>query len=61
MQTARPSRSPTELQWPACAALHMVMPLVVEVDAWFRRQRQHLPAPEPVEVAVAPALAAVTA
>jgi hypothetical protein len=39
----------------------MVMPLVVEVDAWFRRQRQHLPAPEPVEVAVAPALAAVTA
>jgi hypothetical protein len=61
MQTARPSPSPTGLLGPACAGLHMVRPLVVEVDTGFGRQRQHPPAPGPVEVAEASALVAVAA
>jgi Ca2+-transporting ATPase len=49
------------LQWLACIGLGLVMPLVVEVDKWFRRRQQHPPAPVPVEVAVAPARATVAA
>jgi P-type Ca2+ transporter type 2C len=49
------------LQWLACIGLGLVMPLVVEADKWFRRRRQHPPAPVPVEVAVSPARAVVAA
>jgi|tagenome__1003787_1003787.scaffolds.fasta_scaffold17950688_2 hypothetical protein len=61
MHTARPSQSPTGLLGPAYAGLHMVRPRAVEVDTGFGRQRQHPPAPEPVEVAEASAFAAVAA
>ena len=55
------AQSLTGLQWLACIGLALVMPIVVEIDKWIRRRRQHPPAPVAVEVAVAPARAGVTA
>jgi Ca2+-transporting ATPase len=55
------TQSLSGLQWLACIGLSLVMPVVVEIDKWVRRRRQHPLAPVPVEVAVAPARAAATA
>ena len=60
LQNGLLTQSLTGLQWLACIGLALVMPLVVEVDKWIRRRRQHPPAPVAVEVAVAPARAAAT-
>jgi Ca2+-transporting ATPase len=49
------------LQWLACIGLGLLTPVVVEIDKWIRRRRQHPPAPVAVEVAVAPARAVATA
>jgi Ca2+-transporting ATPase len=55
------TQSLTGLQWLACIGLGLVMPLVVELDKWLRRRRQHPPAPVAVEVAVAPSRAVAPA
>jgi Ca2+-transporting ATPase len=55
------TQSLTGLQWLACIGLGLVMPLVVEIDKWFRRRRLQPPAPVAVEVAVAPTRAVATA
>jgi P-type Ca2+ transporter type 2C len=61
LQNGLLTQSLSGLQWLACIGLALVMPLVVEIDKWARRRRQHPPAPVAVEVAVAPARAVATA
>ena len=61
LQNGLLTQSLTGLQWLACIGLALVMPLVVELDKWLRRRRQHPPAPVAVEVAVAPSRAVATA
>jgi P-type Ca2+ transporter type 2C len=60
LQNGLLTQSLSGLQWLACIGLALVMPLVVEIDKWARRRRQHPPAPVTVEVAVAPARAVAT-
>jgi P-type Ca2+ transporter type 2C len=47
------------LQWLACIGLALVLPVVVEIDTWLRRQRLRPTAPQPVPAVVAPAGATV--
>jgi Ca2+-transporting ATPase len=54
------TQSLSGLQWLACIGLGLVTPVVVEIDKWVRRRRQHPPAPVAVQVAVAPARAVAT-
>jgi Ca2+-transporting ATPase len=61
LQNALLTQRLSGLQWLACIGLGLVMPVVVEVDKWIRRRRLHPPAPEPVEVVVAPVRATVAA
>jgi Ca2+-transporting ATPase len=61
LQNGLLTQSLSGLQWLACIGLGLVMPLVVELDKWLRRRRQHPPAPVAVEVAVAPRRVAATA
>ena len=61
LQNGLLTQSLSGLQWLACIGLGLVMPLVVELDKWIRRRRQHPPAPVRVEAAVAPARAVATA
>jgi Ca2+-transporting ATPase len=61
LQNALLTQRLSGLQWLACIGLGLVMPVVVEVDKVIRRRRLHPPAPEPVEVVVAPVRATVAA
>jgi Ca2+-transporting ATPase len=59
LQNGLLTQSLSGLQWLACIGLGLVLPIVVEIDKWIRRHRMRPAAAVPVEVAVAPARAAV--
>jgi Ca2+-transporting ATPase len=59
LQNGLLTQSLSGLQWLACIGLGLVLPVVVEIDKWIRRHRMQPSAAVPVEVAVAPARAAV--